>query len=189
MATQEQRLRDLAAAIRDKINSIPRGGVPNGGAAGQVLQKWGDGDGQASWDWNGQYPYHLRVEDCGTYVGQGFQRLLMISPYVNDGGRWDSNNYWYNCPFNGWYLITGSVRVTDNTPSGTQFGLGVAQGEFDGAHFFWHKVGPGPASRETFAYARVGYYNAGDCLRMFSYSDQGYQVTQAGLQIALLRRA
>lgn len=124
-------------------------------------------------------------------IGAAFTRLVFASVNQNTGGCWDSANNLYACPRSGIYQIAGSLRVADGTAAGTQYGIGVYGTESDGPWFLWNDVGPGPATRSTFAYSRLSYQNAGDQLRMFSYSDAsgGVKVASAGLQIMLVSDA
>lgn len=122
-------------------------------------------------------------------IGGTFTRVEFTTVNRDPGSNWNSGGNWYTCPTSGVYLITGVLRVADNTAPGTQVGLGVYTSETDGAGWFgWGKIGPSPASRQSFTYSRISYQAAGDQLRMFSFSDAsgGIIVQSAGMQIILL---
>ena len=78
-------------------------------------------------------------------------------------------------PSDGLYQITGTMRVADTSPSGTQYGVGVHTSNSDGPWFLWHAVlyTTNPNDRTTYPYSRVGRFNTGDQLRMFVYVDRG----------------
>lgn len=113
----------------------------------------------------------------------------MRSVNSDPGGNWNATESWYTCPRRGIYQITASLRVKDQSSAGTQYGIGVYTSEADGPWFLWCGVGPTPATRSTYPYSRLSLQNAGDRLRMFSYSDQGVYVSTAGLQICLVADA
>lgn len=116
-------------------------------------------------------------------VGATFTRIALALVNEDSGRNWDTTNSWYTCPRTGVYLITGSLRVDDGTRAGTQYGIAVHTAEQDGPWFLWHAVG---ALRSTYPYSRLSLQNAGDRLRMFSYSDEGVKVSTARLQICLI---
>ena len=126
--------------------------------------------------------------DAGaTTYGGPFTRVPLNIVNADPGNNWDNTNHWYLCPRAGLYMINGTLRVGPggdaSAERGYQYGLGVYTSEADGPWFLWHAVGSAPAIRSTYPYARLSYQNAGDCLRMFTYSDQGVVVFRAGLQI------
>ena len=124
-------------------------------------------------------------------VGTGFTTIVMGTVNQDTGNNWSSANNWYTCPRSGIYQITGTIRVADGTAPGSTYSCGVYTANQDGPWHLWTAVGPSPATRSTFAYSRLSYQNAGDQLRMFSYSDAagGVKVIGAGLQICLVSDA
>ncbi|MGC5781609.1 DUF2793 domain-containing protein [Methylobacterium sp. NFXW15] len=119
-------------------------------------------------------------------IPASFTRVGLARVRSDPGGNWSTADNWYTCPRRGLYLINGTLRVGDKTAAGTQYGVGVSTAEDDGPWFVWHIVGPTPGMRSTYPYSRIASQNAGDRLRMYSYSDQGFTVNLAGLQIYLL---
>ncbi len=122
-------------------------------------------------------------------ISTSFTRIVMNTVNQDTGGNWSSSNNWYTCPRNGIYQITGSIRVTDGTAAGSTYSCGVYTVEQDGPWHLW--TGVTGAGRNTFAYSRLSFQNAGDQLRMFSYSDAsgGVKILSAGLQICLVSDA
>ena len=105
------------------------------------------------------------------------------------GGNWSTDNSWYTCPRRGIYLVNATLRLKDGTAAGTQYGVGVYTAEADGPFFLWHAVGATPSTRSTYPYSRLTLQNAGDRLRVFSYSDQGATLDSCGFQVCLVTDA
>lgn len=116
------------------------------------------------------------------------------------GGIWDSANNTYTIPLTGTYIIKSSIRLTDNTvtvsngntaspsrniyqavhTSNTDIPDGVWQTNPDKTVY--------PAStgfnRFTMPYFRIGYFNAGDKLRLYIFSDgTAANISDASLNI------
>ncbi len=119
--------------------------------------------------------------------GSTFTRVMMNAVTADPGSNWDSANSWYTCPRSGIYQITGTLRVLDSSPPGTQYGVGVYLSEEDGPWFLWHAVGG--ATRSTYPYNRMGYQTAGDRLRMFGFGNDDAKAFVVGLQIMLVAEA
>ena len=139
----------------------------------------------------------VAMDNGTTAYSSNFTRLPLSIVNQDTGGNWSAANYWYTCPRAGVYQIAASMRVgpsgTTSSYASAQFGIGVYTSEADGAWFLWHFTPPSgaSASRVTYPYARLSYQNAGDQLRMFTYSDYsgGVVVYRAGLQICLVSDA
>ena len=116
-----------------------------------------------------------------------FTTVVMGTVNVNPNNYYNASTSIYTVPFSGLYQISGTLRVTDFSPAGAQFGVGVHTSNTDGSWFLWHAVQTTIVSyhRTTYPYIRVGYFNAGDQLRMFCYADQvgGLTFSNAGMQI------
>lgn len=131
------------------------------------------------------------AKNASQAIGGAFTRITFDAVKRDPGSAWDAVNNWYTCPVTGVYLITGVLRVADGAAAGSQYTVGVHTAEADGAGWNqWTKVGPAPATRTSHPYSRISYQNAGDRLRMFSFSDTagGVNIQSAGLQIILLSR-
>ena len=100
-----------------------------------------------------------------------------ISPTIDSdvSGSYNSSNGTINLPFDGLYLIQGTLRVIDSSDSGTQFGIGVHTANQDGPWFLWHAVldTDNNLDRTTYPYSRIARFNANDALRMFVYVQNG----------------
>lgn len=153
-------------------------------------------DGVSRWTVAGRKPTANRSTFTSVaYPGpkqvldNGFHRIAMPNILSDDGQNWDSTNNWYVCPRTGIYQIDANLRLVDRTASGTQYGLGVYTDEADGPWFLWHFTGTGSAIRSTFAYSRMTVQNAGDRLRLYSYTEPTASADSAALQICLISEA
>jgi hypothetical protein len=122
----------------------------------------------------------------GQVISGSFQTVVMGTVNSDVSGLYNSSTGIYIVPVSGLYQISGSIRAADTTAAGRSFGVGVHNANMDGAWFFWHAV-QGTTdtgmNRTTYPYFRVARFNAGDQLRMFSYSDGGVSLSLAGMQI------
>ena len=91
----------------------------------------------------------------------------------------------YTVPSDGIYQIVGSVRPSDQSTVGVNFGVGVHTSNIDGPWFFWHAVQntTNNQDRTTYPYSRVGFFSRGDNLRMFNFVDGSLNLEEAGMQI------
>ena len=119
-------------------------------------------------------------------IPSGSFTLVTMNTIISDAGsNWDAAQNNYVVPSAGLYQITGSLRTEDVQSSGIPFGLGVHPSNSDGTWFLWHAVQTtiNPEHRTTYPYIRTGTFAAGDRLRMFTYSDQGYLCSSVVLNI------
>jgi hypothetical protein len=100
----------------------------------------------------------------------------MDSILSDSGANWDAAQSHYVVPSTGLYQITGTLRTNDQEVAGKQFGVGVHTSNADGSWFLWHAVQNtlNQERRTTYPYIRTDIFAAGQRLRMFTYSDQGY---------------
>lgn len=153
-------------------------------------------NGANKWTLASQSPARLDRTFADVMTGPGgqsipasFTRVQLSRVNSDAGGNWSAADNWYTCPRKGLYLIDATVRVRDGTAAGTQYGVGVYTTEADGPWFLWHFTGPSPSTRSTYPYSRLALQNAGDRLRLYSYSDQGVTLDNCGLQICLIAEA
>ena len=131
----------------------------------------------------------VSTQGGGQSIPSSFTRIQLKRVIADPGGNWSTENSWYTCPRRGIYLVNATLRLNDGTAAGTQYGVGVYTSEADGPFFLWHSVGPSPSTRSTYPYSRLTLQNAGDRLRVFSYSDQGATLNSCGLQVCLVTDA
>ena len=123
-----------------------------------------------------------------------FTKITMGAVANDASGRWNTSTSTYTCPVSGVYQITALIRAETSSLSGTaaagvQVSIGVYTSPVDGPWNQWNVTGNATASnRETFCYVRQSFQNAGDQLLLFSFSDQGYTVELAALQVSLLEQ-
>ena len=181
----------LAAQGSDTINGLAATALvtPYGSVALQSngVNKWTVNDRGLSF--NDRTFVDVSQQSSSQVVQGGFPRITMQTVNSDPGGNWNATECWYTCPRKGIYQISASLRVKDSSTAGTQYGIGVYTAETDGPWFLWCSVGPTPATRSTYPYSRLSLQNAGDRLRMFSYSDQGVYLSSADLQICLVADA
>ena len=160
--------------------------VPTGGLLGQSLVKASDTDNDVEWKFAAASNFVDVSQSSGSQtISWSFTKVTLATVNTDADANWDASNNWYTVPETGLYLILGKIRPNDSTTAGTTVGIGVHSSTADGPYFKWGKVGPAGSGvlRATIDYQRIASFNAGDQLRMFSYSDEGYTVNQAGLQI------
>jgi hypothetical protein len=127
----------------------------------------------------------VRLFGGQTIIANNFTTILHNTIDSDIGNNFNLATGLYTVPSNGLYQITGSLRTADQTPAGIQFGLGVHTANADGDWFFWHSVQntQNIQRRTTYPYIWTSFYGAGQQLRLFTYSDQGYTTNTAILNI------
>ena len=121
-----------------------------------------------------------------TITATGFNTVPLPVVTKNiGGGVWDATNNTYQVPFSGTYLIKTSVRLTDFSTSRSLF-QAVHTSNVDIADGIW-QTNPSGQQRYTMLYNRIAYFNAGDLLRLYIYSDGSVaNLSDASLNIVLL---
>lgn len=113
--------------------------------------------------------------------------LPTVSKNIGDG-TWDTAANTYTVPVNGTYLIKSSVRLTDGSAQRNIF-QAVNTSNVDTPEGIWqtnYTLGTGNR-RWTMLYTRVAYFNKGDVLRLYIYSDgSAATLSDASLNIALI---
>lgn len=114
-----------------------------------------------------------------------FQTVTMNTIGNDSGGNWDAAQNHYVVPSTGLYQITGTLRTDDLEVAKKQFGVGVHTSNADGSWFLWHAIQDtiNVQHRTTYPYIRTDIFAAGQRLRMFTYSDQGYGCANTVLNI------
>lgn len=127
------------------------------------------------------------LNGTATIAQTNFNTVPLPSVTINQGGGfWDSGNNTYSIPISGTYLIKSTVRLQDG------FGIrnifqAVHTVNADISDGIWQR-NPG-AQRWTMLYTRIAYFNKGDLLRLYIYSDGGpANLMAASLNIALLNQ-
>ena len=102
------------------------------------------------------------------YARASFQTVQYSpSPATNvGGGVWDGSSIWY-APVTGTYLLVGSIRFPDDTPS-MAFSTGVHTNPTDGAHGLWTSSAP-PSTRPMAQYTRILRVTKGQGLMQYLY--------------------
>ena len=102
------------------------------------------------------------------------------------GGIWNNSNNTYTVPISGTYIIKSTVRLLDNFATRNIF-QAVHTSNSDNPNGIW-QTNPGN-KRWTMLYTRIAYFNKGDVLRLYIYSDGGSaDIMHASLNIALLKQ-
>ena len=131
-------------------------------------------------------------------IGQGTQinDVILASDFItvklaevkNVGdGIWNTTNNTYEVPTSGTYLIKSTVRLTDGSSPRSLF-QAVHTSNIDIPDAIW-TVNPTPLGqgRFTMLYTRIAYFNKGDLLRLYIYSDGVVaNLSDASLNIAFL---
>ena len=101
------------------------------------------------------------------------------------GSNWDAAEHHYVVPSTGLYQITATLRAADNQTAGIQFGMGLHSANVDGNWFLWHAIQTtlNGERRTTYSYVRTDFFNTGERLRLFTYSDQGFTVNATVLNV------
>lgn len=102
------------------------------------------------------------------YTRGGFHSVQYSpSPATNvGGGVWNGSSIWY-APVTGTYLLVGSIRFPDDTPS-MAFSTGVHTHAGDGAHGLWTSSAP-PSTRPMAQYTRILRVTQGQGLTQYLY--------------------
>lgn len=121
-----------------------------------------------------------------TIAANGFLTVPLPNVTKNvGGGVWDSTNYTYTVPLSGTYIIKSSVRLTDGSTSRNIF-QAVGTSNVDQPNGIWQTNTGG---RWTMLYTRIAFFNKGDLLRLYIYSDgQVANISDASLNITLLNQ-
>lgn len=108
--------------------------------------------------------------DSGTQtVSNSFTTVTLPTVTTDTGSNFASNLY--TCPATGLYSIQARVRPADNTAYDHNLGVGVHTSGIDGPWFAWTALKTSSsANRFTINYVRTGAFNAGDQLRLYTYS-------------------
>ncbi len=161
--------------------------IPTGGLLGQALVKNTGSDFDCGWAYAAASEFSdvSRGSGSQTISPSSFTKITLPTVNSDTESNWDGTNNWYTVPTTGLYLILAKIRPSDGTTAGTTVAIAVHTSEVDGAYLKWGKMGPlgTGVNRTTVDYQRLAYFTAGDQLRLFTYSDEGYTVNQAGLQI------
>ncbi|AYO56798.1 hypothetical protein CO230_00765 [Chryseobacterium sp. 6424] len=126
---------------------------------------------------------------AATIAAGAFNTVPLPNVTKNIGnGTWNSTANTYTVPVNGTYLIKSTVRLTDGSAQRNIF-QAVHTSNVDTPEGIWqtnYTLQTG-TKRWTMLYKRVAYFNKGDVLRLYIYSD-GEQATlsDASLNIALI---
>lgn len=110
------------------------------------------------------------------------------------GGTWSNNTY--KVPFSGTYIIKSTIRLRDGNGTVNGGTISPSRNIFQAVHTsnidipdgIW-QVNPSPVGtgRWTMLYTRMAYFNQGDLLRLYIYSDgQPAYLSDASLNIYLL---
>ena len=103
------------------------------------------------------------------------------------GGTWNATNNTYTIPISGTYIIKSSIRLVDGSVSRSVF-QAVGTSNIDIPDGIW-QTNPAPTGtgRWTMLYTRIAFFNQGDLVRLYMYSDgQIANLSDASLNIALL---
>lgn len=127
---------------------------------------------------------------AATISANAFNTVVLPNVTKNiGGGIWDPVNYTYKVPISGTYIIKSSIRLKDglDSPSRNIF-QAVSTANLDIPDGIW-QTNPAPIStgRWTMLYTRIAFFNAGDLLRLYIYSDgQPALLSDASLNITLI---
>ena len=122
-----------------------------------------------------------------TIAANGFRTVPLPTLVSNvGGGVWSgAPNYTYTVGKSGTYIIKSSIRLVDGSPSRNVFqAVGVANADIpDG---IWQT---NTGSRWTMLYTRIAFFNQGDVLRLYIYSETANaNLSDASLNIALINQ-
>ena len=120
-----------------------------------------------------------------TITASGFNTVPLPTIVRNiGGGTWNATNNTFSVPISGTYIIKSTVRLVDGSPARNVF-QAVNTANADIPDGIW-QTNPGTA-RWTMLYNRIAYFNKGDLLRLYIYSDgAAAPISDASLNIALL---
>ncbi|KFC23318.1 hypothetical protein [Epilithonimonas lactis] len=113
--------------------------------------------------------------------------LAAVSKNIG-GGVWNPTNYTYTVPNSGTYLIKSTVRLVDGSVSRNIYqAVHTANSDIPEGIWDTNATISGSSNRWTMLYNRIAYFNKGDLLRLYIYSDgQIANVSDASLNIVLI---
>lgn len=124
-----------------------------------------------------------------TIPAGGFNTVSLPNVSKNlGGGTWDSGANTYTVPVSGTYLIKSSVRLLDGSEPRNIF-QAVNDANVDTPEGIWQTnyTLPTGTRRWTMLYNRVAFFDKGDQLRLYIYSDLlPAQLSDASLNITIL---
>jgi hypothetical protein len=123
-----------------------------------------------------------------TIASNGFNTVPLPAVTSNvGGGIWNGTNNTYRVPASGTYMIKSSIRLVDGSVSRNIFqAVGVVNADIPEG--IWQTNTDSSVGRRwTMLYVRIAYFNEGDLLRLYTYSDgEGANLSDASLDITLL---
>lgn len=103
-----------------------------------------------------------------TISNNGFNTVPLTTIEKNiGGGVWDTSNYTYKVPSSGTYMIKSTIRLADASTARDVF-QAVNTSNVDFSEGIWQTS---TTSRWSMLYNRIAYFNKGDLLRLYIYSD------------------
>lgn len=124
-----------------------------------------------------------------TIAAGGFNTVPVNLTKNLGGGVFNTTNYTYAVPVSGTYIIKSSIRLIDGSASRNIF-QAVGTTNADIAEGIW-QTNPAPTGvgRWTMLYVRIAFFNKGDLLRLYIYSDGAVaNLSDASLNIALINQ-
>jgi hypothetical protein len=102
------------------------------------------------------------------------------------GGIWNATDNTYRVPASGTYIIKSSIRLVDGSvPRNIFQAVGVVNADVPKG--IWQTNTGGSGRRWTMLYVRIAYFNEGDLLRLYTFSDsEEADLSDASLNITLL---
>ena len=122
-----------------------------------------------------------------TITRNGFNTVPLPTVTSNvGGGIWSVTNNTYTVPVSGTYIIKSSIRLVDFSSSRNVF-QAVGTVNADVPDGIWQTNTGGGTQRWTMLYVRIAYFNEGDLLRLYTFSDgEEADLSDASLNITLL---
>lgn len=102
----------------------------------------------------------------GTVNFSGLSGYSLTDP----GGNYNPATDFYSIPQDGTYLIMTQIRVTDSEGLQESYGQGAGTANQDSPQFSWFETN---GTRNGSLNQRISYFNQGDLIRMFSFSQTG----------------
>jgi hypothetical protein len=122
-----------------------------------------------------------------TITQNGFNTVPLPAVTSNEGGGiWNATDNTYRVPASGTYIIKSSIRLIDGSASRNIFqSVGTVRADVpDG---IWQTNTGGGGQRWTMLYVRIAYFNEGDLLQLYMFSDgRVANLSDASLNITLL---
>lgn len=120
-------------------------------------------------------------------VTNSFTIIQLPNENFDVSNLFNTSTYEYNVPSTGIYLISARVRLVDEQVSSQKnFGIGVHTENSDHVSFTWfvQNASGTDNNRRTYAYQRIGKFNADQKLRLYAYAAGGNQkINNASLTI------